>query len=45
MLSHDFVFDPPLGKFEELTDVGFLAYRQGTSVDVAISFEVEEARP
>ena len=42
---HDFVFEPPLGKFEELTDVGFMAHTQSTAVDVAISFEVEEARP
>ena len=42
---HQISFDPPLGPFPELTDVGFMARSTSTTIDMSVSFEIVEFRP
>lgn len=42
---HQIQYDPPLGPFPELTDVGFMARSTSTAIDMAVSFEIVEFKP
>jgi hypothetical protein len=42
---HNVVFSTPLGPFPELTDIGFMARSTSTSIDMAISFNIQEFLP
>lgn len=42
---HQIQFDPPLGPFPALTDVGFMARSTSTTIDMSVSFEIVEFKP
>lgn len=42
---HQISFDPPLGPFPALTDVGFMARTTSTTIDMSVSAEIVEFRP
>ena len=42
---HNVIYKTPLGPFPELTDVGFMARSTSTSIDMAISFNIQEFIP
>ena len=42
---HSVSFDPPLGPFPPLTDVGFMGRAATTTADISISYEIIEVMP
>jgi hypothetical protein len=42
---HNVVLSTPLGPFPELTDIGFMARSTTTTIDMAISFNIQEFLP
>jgi hypothetical protein len=42
---HNVVFPTPLGPFPELTDIGFMARSTSTTIDMSISFNIQEFLP
>lgn len=42
---HQIIFDPPLGPFPALTDVGFMGRAESTTVDMSVSFNIVEFKP
>ena len=42
---HQVLFNPPLGPFPALTDVGFMARSTSTEIDLSVSFNIVEFKP